>query len=237
MNRILVVEDSAEAQVLLRCALAASYFVDFVDTKRAAVQILEHKKFDLLVLDIILPDGDGVEVCEALRRSTSNTNIPVIFLTVRDSLDEKIRALNAGGDDYLVKPLDLLEIRARVDAKFRRLSQERKADNDIYVLGDIKFDKTFLRASIIEEGGRENDLMLTPIEFKILYYLAKNQNQIRSRFDLLNSVWSENVTVIQENIYTHISAIRKKLAHRRHYIQCLPRVGYKFSVSEDVEQV
>lgn len=232
MNRILVVEDSHEVQVLLRCALAASYFVDFADSKRQAMQFVEQRRYDLVLLDLILPDGDGIDICEALRKSKLNSQIPVMILTVRDALTDKIRAFAAGSDDYLVKPLDLLEIRARVEAKFRRMSMERRQDSDIYILGDLKFDKTFLRASLIEENGKEADLMLTPIEFKILYYLAKNQNQIRSRFDLLNSVWSDNVTVIQENIYTHISSIRKKLNSRRHYIQCLPRIGYKFSVSE-----
>jgi DNA-binding response OmpR family regulator len=229
MARILVAEDSQELQLIIKKTLSGVHDVTsaltIAQSKKEALQ----SSFDLIILDISFPDGDGYQLCTELRASDRHSETPIIFLTSKAELVDKMMAFSLGADDYLMKPFEPLELRARVDARLKRKGP-KNAQAQSASKGDFKFDLSLQRV-LVANGDKEIEIHLTPAEFKIFYFLAKNEGQAFNKEQLVKTIWGNDVHVIEDNIYTHISTIRKKLGTRANCIECIPRVGYRFSAN------
>jgi DNA-binding response OmpR family regulator len=230
VQNVLVVEDGKDHQLIIQKALKdGSSDIIFVDTVKSALSALSQQTFDLIVLDISLPDGHGFEVCSYLQANERLKSVPVIFLTANEDVSTKIAAFALGAEDYIVKPFNPAEFRARVDAKLRKILNSKGSEQTL-TLGQISIHFTSQKAFLsVDEKAQE--LNLTPLEFKILAYLARNAERVLSREQILQAVWGPNVHVFDRTVDTHISSLRKKIAPCGHYIQAVLGSGYCFSVS------
>jgi two-component system, OmpR family, response regulator len=202
-ERLLLVEDDDNLRAMLRFALAHSGFeVHESATGRGALGEVRNVRPDLVVLDVRLPDIEGFEVCRRLRESGDGT--PVLFLTARGAVDDRVRGLQLGGDDYLVKPFSIDELVARITAVLRRTGVTR-ADT-VMRCADLELDD---QAHRVVRGGRE--VSLSPTEYKLLRYLLANRGRVLSRSQILDHVWNYDFGGRPGVVETYVAYLRRKL--------------------------
>ncbi len=225
---ILLVEDSNDVAELVRVSLGESCDLSIAPCVADARALLDRQPVDLVILDVMLPDGDGLTLCSHLQADERLRDLPVMFLTARTELDDKIAAFAAGADDYVEKPFERRELRARVEAKLRKMELWRKSHEEIR-RGDVRLHLPLQKAFVREAAG-ERELDLTPHEFKLLFQLAREEERTVTREELMQCVWGQ-VVVYERTIDSHLSNLRKKLGERGHYVQSVRGVGYRFSPS------
>ena len=200
--RLLIAEDDTKvAAALARGLRADGYAVDVAETGDQALFNARVHDYDALILDVMLPGPDGVEVCQALR--DSGTWVPVLMLTARDGVPDRIRGLDSGADDYLVKPFDYDELVARLRALIRRGARERPA---VLRVGDVAVDpgaRTVTR--------REQPVELTAREFALFEYLVRNAGRVVTRTELLDHVWDANYEGSGNVVDVYVGYLRRKL--------------------------
>ncbi len=223
MYHILLVEDSLDYQNLVTQILAPIAKVRSVMLISEALSEINIKNFDLILLDIQLPDGEGFEVAAKLQERAENKEVPVIFLTASGEIDHKIKGFKLGAEDYIVKPFNFLEFKARVESRLQK-NENRKEQTEILMSGNLQLEVLLQRAILIKEN---RDLGLTPLEFKILFYLARNKRKVVSREKLVDVVWGKG-THIGRSIDTHINALRRKMGPAAVSIQSSYGKGYFF---------
>ncbi len=176
------------------------------DNGQDAVLSWRQGRFDLVVLDWSLPDISGLEICRRLRRSGNTT--PVLMLTARDDMDERIEALDEGVDDYLTKPFDLKELHARVRAQLRRAAYAHSPSSQTSTisLGDLLLDPINRR---VQRGEREIDL--SPKEFDLLFFLLRRTNEVHSRQSILDAVWGSPFIGDPNTLDVYMGYLRKKI--------------------------
>jgi two-component system, OmpR family, response regulator len=201
---ILVVDDEANIRDLLSIALRhVGFEVTTADTCLAAQNIVVKQAPDLLVLDVMLPDGDGIELCQRLRRD--GMRAPVLFLTARDATEDKVRGLTVGGDDYVTKPFSLEELVARVRAVLRRVQ------GDETVSKALSFADVVLDDDSHEVRRNGSVVNLSPTEFKLLRFLMANAGRVLSKAQILDHVWQYDFDGDANVVETYVSYLRKKL--------------------------
>jgi two-component system phosphate regulon response regulator OmpR len=231
MNKILLVEDSIDAYQLVDRALGSSYELHWAQNLQDAFQAVKNHTFDLILLDVMLPDGDGFKLCSVLQTDESHAQTPVIFLTAKNSVSDKVLGFSVGADDYIPKPFDPIELKARVESKLRK-KQRDAVQADIIKVGEIEINKS--TQSIRIKGQPESERVeLTPIEFKILLLFAKAPGKVFSRDEILNQVWGESIHVYTRSVDTHVSKLRKKITPYSNYIQSVHGSGYRFYVEKN----
>ena len=225
MEKILVVEDEKNIRELIKFNLenAGYEVVAAADGRKAVEQLSE--EIDLVVLDLMLPEIDGMEVCRRMRGSEELRQIPIIMLTAKGEEVERILGLEMGADDYMTKPFSPRELVARIKAIFRRI-KEFKADSEkikdeIIEAGKLKLD--IPRHEVIYG---EEKIVLTPKEFELLRYLVINQGRVLSRDLLLEKIWGYEYAGDTRTVDVHIRRLRKKI--EADYIATVRGVGYKF---------
>lgn len=221
---ILLVEDEQDLAKLVQLNLTAlNYRCSHATTLKQAKQLIDSHKFDLILMDRMLPDGDGLMLCQQLRQAQSPT--PIMMLTAKDSEADVVLGLEAGADDYLVKPFSVLELRARVKALLRRGITVQTTQQK------IDFDGVSINASTREVTAFNNQLELTAREFDLLLYLAKHPQQVFSRMQLLEAVWGYNNSCYEHTVNSHINRLRNKLSRCSEHdlVKTVWGVGYKFS--------
>lgn len=222
--RILVVEDDPVIGGLIRKGLELSRFeVDLVADGAAGLRTALQEPYGLIILDIMLPGRDGWAVCQALRDRKNTT--PILMLTARDAIDDRVRGLEAGADDYLVKPFDVKELVARVRALLRRDKLHRSR---VIRVADLEIDTT---AGRVSRAGQ--DVALTPREFTLLVALASNEGRIVSREMIQDRVWMEEEG-FSNTVDVHVAKLRKKIDanHAIKLIHTVHRFGYRLSAPE-----
>lgn len=213
MIEILIVEDEKAISNLLRMSLTqAGYKCECVFDGRSAADLIENRLYDLVLLDIMLPKVDGFELMEYIR----NFNMPVIFITAKNSVKDKVRGLRYGAEDYITKPFDIAELLARVEVVLRRYN---KVDNTVDI-DDIHID---LLSRNVTKGGKAVDL--TVKEFEILMLFLKNKNIALYRETIYERVWKEEYTAHTRTIDLHVQRLRKKLS-LEDKIKSIYKVGY-----------
>lgn len=220
MLRILYVEDDPTAREYLQKGLAErGYHVEVAHDAGEGIRMATRGPFDLLLLDVMLPDSDGFEILQSLR--DREVDIPAIFLSARGAVQDRIRGLNLGADDYLVKPFAFAELLARIQAVARRTLSE-PGDGRLCV-EDLVLD---LRRHAVERAGRA--IELTPKEFALLEYLMRNRGQAVSRAMITERVWGYGFDTYSNLIDVHINHLRKKLDHdfEPKLIHTVKGVGY-----------
>jgi two-component system phosphate regulon response regulator PhoB len=215
----------------VRIALGTSFELEWADSIYRAKMMIAQNDYDLILLDVVLPDGDGFQLGSVLQAEDQTKHIPIIFLTGKNSLSDKILGFSVGADDYVVKPFEPLELRARVESKFRKKMQE-KLEAEILRLGKLEINKDTQKVYIID-NNEKSEVDLTPIEFKLLLFLTKEKDKVYTRDEILNGVWGENIHVFSRSVDTHVSKLRKKLGPKSNYIKSVHGSGYRFSVEEE----
>lgn len=221
---ILVVEDEAAIRRFVRLALGAEgHTVHEADSVARGLIEAGTRRPDLVVLDLGLPDGDGIEVIRGLR---SWSTVPVIVLSARSQEADKIAALDAGADDYLVKPFGAGELMARVRAQLRRHYQQTPGGEPLIVFGDVRVD---LARRSAERAGQP--LHLTPIEYKLLTHLASQPDRVITHQQLLKTVWGPGHADDTHYVRVHMANLRKKVEDNpsmpRH-LRTEAGIGYRF---------
>jgi DNA-binding response OmpR family regulator len=229
-SKICVVEDSPALRELLSNRLSRLYDLRVAESLTKARELIFGEKFDLILLDVELPDGTGFQLCSQLRADSRTKYLPILFLTGKVDRDDKHMGFSIGADDYICKPFDTRELLDRIEARLRPRNSLSEGDGDHLEIGDLIFDRARLRVFLLEKGQRQ-DLNLTPLEFRILHFLAKTEGAFFTRTEILEQIHDSSIHVGEHVVYTHISALRKKLASRASYIKSSLGRGYCFSRS------
>ena len=221
--RILIVDDEPNIVATVAALLRAQgYEVSSAMSGRAALESVERDQPDLLVLDLGLPDVDGVEVCTRVRESSA---MPILVLSARGAEGDKVRALDAGADDYVTKPFGTDELLARIRAALRRV--EPPAATEPIVRGDLVIDRQRFR--VLRNG---EEVRLTPKEFELLTYLAQHPGRVLTHRAILRAIWGPNAVDQPEHLRVLVGALRKKIEPNPSspkYILTEPWVGYRFA--------
>jgi DNA-binding response OmpR family regulator len=230
MNRkILVVDDDRKTVDLLRLYLERDgYQVLAAHDGRQALDLTRQRRPDLIVLDLMLPSVDGLDVCRILRAESAT---PIIMLTARTTEDDKLLGLDLGADDYITKPFSPREVVARVRVVLRRVGAERDSEPATVHFRQLTVDFVGHAARL-----RGEPLRLTPKEFKLLETLIKQPGRAWSRLDLLEQVFGFDYEGLERTVDVHVMNLRRKIEHdpaRPEYIQTVYGVGYKFAEDED----
>ena len=229
MSRVLLVEDSEECQLVVNRALSnANIELLVAGSCQELREMIKNSglNFDLAILDLVLPDGDGFHVLEDLRSAGMPSETPVFFLTSQSELNSKLTAFNLGADDYLVKPIVPGELRARVEMRLRK---SNASVSEVLNRGELSIEMTVLRA-FRNAQGKTTDLALTAKEFKILAFLVQHDNKVFTRAELVSAVWGNDVHILDRTVDSHIYGLRKKLGGIASYVECIPGAGYRFKV-------
>ncbi|MCR4431883.1 MAG: response regulator transcription factor [Tepidanaerobacteraceae bacterium] len=222
--RILMVDDEKRMVELVKLYLEKEgYTVDEAYDGQQALEMINKTKYNLIILDLMLPVVDGWTVCREIRKKY---DIPVIILTARGEEFDKVLGFELGADDYVVKPFSPRELTARVKALLRRMGPSEEQEET------LEFPELIIEpeARLVKANGKEVDL--TPKEFDLLYFLAKNKDKVFTREKLLEEVWGYDFFGSLRTVDTHVKQLREKLGRSRaaSYITTVWGVGYKFEV-------
>lgn len=228
---VLIIEDEQDISRIVNDYLRVQGFSTFI-TENAGdgLQAVRHRQPDFIILDLTLPDADGIEVCRKLRTLTA---APILILSARSSDTDKVLALGFGADDYMTKPFSLSELVARVQAHLRRIVDPKLqvSPQQRLQFGALSIDKN---ARKVMAGQLE--ISLSAKEFDLLYFLASNPNQVFTKSQLLDHVWGYSAYVEDNTITVYIRRLREKLERteiKSSYIQTVWGVGYKFTPDGD----
>jgi DNA-binding response OmpR family regulator len=216
--RVLVVEDDAGISVMIKRGLEAQrYQVDVARDGQRGLELAKSNEYGIIVLDLMLPKVDGWQICEQLRALRNQT--PILMLTARDSIDDRVRGLDAGADDYLPKPFDFQELLARLRALSRR---ERIHRSRVIQIGDLEIDTAGRR---VTRGGQE--IRLSHREFELLEALASNEGRVLDRQTIQERVWMNEETY-SNMVDVYIGTLRKKIdaGHTQKLIKTIHGIGY-----------
>jgi two-component system phosphate regulon response regulator PhoB len=205
LANILLVEDEKAIVTLIKYNLEKEGFKVFCsETGEDALKIIKEKTPDLVILDWMLPDTSGIDVCRQIKIDKKFKNIPVLILTAKGEPDDKIKGLEVGADDYVTKPFNNKELLLRVKSLIKR--SKPSLLEDLGIFKDLKIDR------ITRKVFRENkEIKLGPIEYKLLDFLIKSPQRVYSREQLLNNVWGENINVETRTVDVHIRRLRKAI--------------------------
>ncbi len=219
--RVLVVDDEVNLTELLSMALRyEGWEVRSAGSGLAAVRAAKEFAPDAVVLDMMLPDFDGMEVLRRMR--ADDPNVPVLFLTAKDAIEDRVAGLTAGGDDYVTKPFSLEEVVARLRALMRRTAVVPEASDSVLVVGDLTLDED---SHEVARAGEQ--IQLTATEFELLRYLMRNPKRVLSKAQILDRVWNYDFGGQANVVELYISYLRKKIdAGRSPMIHTMRGVGY-----------
>lgn len=223
-SRILIVEDETDLAELVAFNLrGAGHDVSVAHDGNTALAEIQRSQPDLLVLDVMLPDLSGIEVCRRLRRNPQTVRLPVIMLTARSDEVDRVVGFEVGADDYVPKPFSPRELVLRVDAILRRTIPPALADGpQVIALGNLVID---VPAHRVEVQGDE--VLLTALEFRLLLDLATRAGRVQSRDALLERVWGYSPNVETRTVDTHVKRLREKLGAGASQIETVRGVGYR----------
>ncbi len=221
---ILIVDDEADIRSTVEFNLAREGFrtVTAGDGREALERAAETPRPDLIVLDLMLPDISGTEVCRQLRQSPQTRGIPILMLTAKTDAIDRVVGFEVGADDYVTKPFSVRELVLRIKAILRRsVVPEESSEN--FNLGVLKIDVEGHRVWVEEE-----EVVLTALEFRLLTTLVQRRGRVQTREVLLSHVWEMSGDVTTRTVDTHVRRLRKKLGKASEYVETLRGVGYRF---------
>jgi two-component system phosphate regulon response regulator PhoB len=224
-EHILVVDDEEDILELVEFSLKRESFeVDTATTGEQALKMAREDEPDLMVLDLMLPGVDGLEVCRQLKADSDTSHMPVVMLTAKGSEADIVTGLELGADDYVTKPFSPRVLVARIKAVLRRQSEPEPTDQDVVRVHDIEIHPG--RHEVI--AGGDEKIELTYTEFRILHLLARRPGWVYTRYQIVDGVRGENYPVTDRSVDVHIAGLRKKLGDRGDYIETVRGVGYRF---------
>lgn len=228
MANILLVEDSYDIKEIVFAVLQKEHVLEWAPTLAVGQKILLENptRFDLVLLDIDLPDGSGIDFMANLHRSLEDHGVGVIFLTGTNTVSARTRSFTLGALDFIAKPFDIFEFQVRVNAKLKGRTSARTAVQNIIRRGHLEIDLSKQQAfDHSEESPRLLDL--TPVEFKLLLLFLQNSGEVVSRQSILQTVWGPTAHVSSRCVDHHICGLRKKISHSGSRIESIYGVGYR----------
>ncbi|MBZ0157869.1 MAG: response regulator transcription factor [Alphaproteobacteria bacterium] len=221
---LLVIDDDTDILRVLKANLELHHFsVVTADSWMEGQKAIASRKPDLIILDLMLPDGDGIEICRTVKGK--NPALPIIMLTAKDKISDKVIGLESGADDYMVKPFETLELIARIKACLRRLKASER--QEILNIGNMSID---FRRRLVRIKGRE--IILTPKEYDLLCFLVENRGSVISREDIKRHLWKESKIYSWSRVIdVHIQHLRQKIEENPsepEYITTISGIGYRF---------
>jgi DNA-binding response OmpR family regulator len=223
-QKILIIEDSPEFQTLISSSLDGLGEVRFAPDALAARLALVADEFDLILLDLNLPDADGFTLLAECRTMSP---APVVLISGRLGVTDKVKGFDLGAQDYVSKPFEPDELRARLRAMLRRTVDSGETDRAL-VLGRIRLDFETQRASIRDDDGTWTDLGLTPAEHKLLSFFMHHPGEVLSRDSILENVWGRNIHVLGRTVDRHVSSLRRKIHAHGELLTSVVNEGYCF---------
>lgn len=236
MYNILLIEDDPNFQVLVNKAVSNhTTQVLVANTTQEGFALLQSYPIHLILLEVTLPDRNGFDWYAEIQENENFKDILAVFLTVRGEVSNKVTAFSLGAEDYWVKPMQPLELRVRIEAKLRKI-QQKKAINSVIRKGNLTLHLAFQKAYLIE-NDQERTLKLTPTEFRILHYLARLEEHVLTRNQILAEVWGNDSNVFDRTVDAHVSALRKKLSPYSGCIESILGEGYRFLSPKKLESI
>ena len=229
MVKILIVDDEPDIVELLSYNLEKEKFsiVKAYDGE-AALGLVRSEKPDLMILDLMLPKMNGLDVCKAVRRNPETANLPIIMLTAKGEEIDKIIGLEIGADDYITKPFSVKELIARVRALLRRLhDNDNKLGKEEFIYKELAINYA---SCLVQIGGKK--VTLSPTELKLLFFLSRNPGRVYSRNQILDHVWGDDTFITDRAVDVHIRRLRSQIERdmeNPHYILTVRGFGYKFA--------
>ena len=227
MARILVVEDEADLQHVLDYNLKqAGHSVTLTKSGRDGLKLAREQKPDLVLLDLMLPDLAGTEVCRQLKEDSSTKGMAVVMLTARGEEIDRVVGFELGADDYVVKPFSVRELILRIAAVLRRGRGALEEGQRVVEFGRLRIDREAHKVWV-----DELEIELTALEFKLLVTLYDRRNRVQTRTSLLDDVWGIQADITTRTVDTHVKRLREKLEAARDYVETVRGVGYRFVAS------
>ncbi len=227
--KILVIEDEPDIRKNLEYNLAREGFsVIGAASISEAESNLSAQTFNLILLDLMLPDGSGLDLCKKIKADSKTESIPVIILTAKDDEVDKVVGFEIGADDYVTKPFSVRELILRVKAVLKRGTEKKDILEVERKFGDLRID-----IDSHEVHVDDSKINLTALEFKLLRQLVDTRGRVQSRDQLLSEVWGYSSDVTTRTVDTHVKRLREKLGPMGKYVQTIRGVGYKFARSPD----
>ena len=221
MNRILMIDDDKELCILIKRSVRSENIeADFCYTGKEGLQKLKEKKYQLVILDVMLPEEDGLEVLKKIRNRSDIKNVPVIMLTAKDTEYDKVIGLDTGADDYVAKPFGMMELISRIKALMRRTAANGK--NDEYTADGLYVCPS---KHIVKANGKE--VVLTYKEFELLCLLISNKGTVFNRDQILQRIWGFEFDGENRTVDVHIRTLRTKLGECGALIETVRGIGYK----------
>jgi two-component system phosphate regulon response regulator PhoB len=224
-KKILVVDDEPDVTDLVAYHLKAKGFhVETVNDATASISRARTYQPDLLILDIMMPNLSGIQICRILRADSKLSRVPIIFLTAKAEPSDRIEGLESGADDYIGKPFSPKELVLRVESILRRLAAPRESASARLHIGDIQLDSETHRVTV-----RGSPLDLTATEFKLLRLMMERQGRVQTREHLLLNVWNYSTEIETRTVDTHVRRLREKLGPEAGWIETIRGVGYRIA--------
>lgn len=224
--RILLIEDEERlSEVVKKGLIEQGYAVDQATDGEEGLYLAEQESYDAIILDVMLPKMDGVTVCKELRKK--EINIPILMLTAKSQLSDKVNGLDAGADDYLTKPFEFMELRSRIQALLRRSHKQTQSTIKIDTLEVDPLQHIAKRDGVI--------INLTPKEFAILELLARHKNEAVTRTQIIEHTWDYNFDSMSNVVDVFIATLRKKIdgGHKEKLLRTIRGVGYKLGIQHE----
>ena len=227
--KILVIEDEPDIRRNLEYNLSREGFsISTAASISEANTLLASTDYNLILLDLMLPDGSGLDLCKSIKSNSDTESIPIIILTAKDDEVDKVVGFELGADDYVTKPFSVRELILRVKAVLKRGSKKKEIVEVVRQFGDLKID-----VDSHEVHVDDTKINLTALEFRLLRQLVDTRGRVQSRDQLLSDVWGYSAEVTTRTVDTHVKRLREKLGPIGKYVQTIRGVGYKFARSPD----
>ncbi|MGB9697173.1 MAG: response regulator [Ignavibacteria bacterium] len=227
-HKILLVDDEKDIIDLLKYNLEKEkeFTIEVAYDGKEALKKVETFNPDIVLLDIMMPEMNGLEVCKLLKSDAETSHIPIIFLTAKENEIDEILGLELGADDYIQKPISPRKVLARIKTVLRRkhIKEEESKKTDVYIkFKNIEIDT---EAYVVKIDGEE--VFFPRKEFKLLHFLLSNRGKVFSREILLDEIWGNDVYVVDRTIDVHVAKLREKLGRYANYIETIKGLGYRF---------
>lgn len=228
MFKVLLVDDSNEIHELTRNALEAHHYLSTVSTLSQAQQLLHAHHFDLVILDLNLPDGDGMSLLSFLQSSADKQPPAVVICSTRNTLEDRVLGFQLGTDDYIPKPINVREYKVRIEAKLRKLRQQEKNIFTDTIEIAPSSQRVFLKSppDPVTQSPQRTEIFLTPSEYRLLLALVQNKNRVLNRDQLIDSMWGTQKIISDRTIDSYIVSLRKKLGVHGKPIRTIYGNGY-----------
>ena len=227
--KILIIEDEPDIRRNLEYNLSREGFsISTAASISEANTLLASTDYNLILLDLMLPDGSGLDLCKSIKSNSDTESIPIIILTAKDDEVDKVVGFELGADDYVTKPFSVRELILRVKAVLKRGSKKKEIVEVVRQFGDLKIDVD--SHEVLVDDTKIN---LTALEFRLLRQLVDTRGRVQSRDQLLSDVWGYSAEVTTRTVDTHVKRLREKLGPMGKYVHTIRGVGYKFARSPD----